>query len=280
MSRVRATRLLQLAEELTSSERTVIEALAELKLATHQQLATLLRNPARRVGLESEARSARRTLARLTALGIFRRLERRIGGIRAGSAGYIYYLGSPGQRLVAYWQGRGLVKGRHRPEPGSQFVRHRLAVSELYVQAILAQKRGQLDVLDFELEPASWRQMVDSFGGATILKPDAFVRIGAGDFTVSSFVEVDLGSESRSVIARKALAYIDYFNSGIEQAGNDVFPRVVFLTTSEARKAAIVDICAALPPERWELFTVTTLDRGLLAISSDRLARSGEATDV
>lgn len=272
MSRVGAARLLQLAEDLGPQERSLIETLAKLKLATHRQLATLLRSPSPQAAPDSDARNARRILARLTDLGIFKRLERQIGGVRAGSAGYVYFLGSAGQRLLAYWQGRGLVQGRHKPEPGSRFVRHTLAISDLYVQVVRTARSGiELEVLDFELEPSCWRPFSDGLGGTTMLKPDAFVRVGIGGYTISSFVEVDLGSESRSVIARKARTYIDYFNSGIEQAEQGVFPRVVFLATSEPRKAAIVSVLANLGPEFRELFRISTLDRGVAALSLDKL---------
>src|SRR5262245_45411693 len=182
MSRVGKARLLGLAEELSQQERALIEALAEMRLATHRQLALLVPSGEREATLESDARQARRMLARLTALGIFKRLERRVGGLRAGSAGYVYFLGSAGERLVAYWRGRGLVKGRHRPEPGSRFVRHRLAVSELWVQAKLQDRRGAVELLAFQPEPASWRRLIDGFGGGSTLKPDAFIDIGLGGF--------------------------------------------------------------------------------------------------
>jgi hypothetical protein len=263
MSRVTTARLLALGAELSERERTLIGELATLRLASHAQLAVLL-TPANTATLTaSQARAARRVLARLTSLGILARLERRIGGVRAGSAGYVYYLGSVGQRLIAYWQGRGLVRGRFRPEPGSRYVRHRLAVSDLYVQARQAERQGQLDFIGFDGEPEAWRQFMDGFGGQTILKPDAFVRIGAGAYESRFFVEVDLGSESRSVIERKVRSYLAYFHSGCEQADQGVFPRVLFATTSERRRSVLVEVCTQLSEEVPELFTVTTLDRAI-----------------
>jgi Replication-relaxation len=266
MSRVSVAGLLTLATELSETERGLVGELAKLKLATHAQLATLLPPLAGEASAASRARTARRVLARLTELRILARLERRIGGIRAGSAGYVYYLGPVGQRLVAYWQGEGLVRGRVRPEPGSRYVRHRLAVSELYVRARQAEREGLLDLLAFDIEPESWRSFEDGFGGRVTLKPDAFARLGVGAYEDRFFIEVDLGSESRSVIAGKARAYLAYFNSGAEQAEHGVFPRVLLLTNSEARRAALVDVCARLPAEAWRLFTVAKLERGVEAM--------------
>ncbi|MDO8213477.1 replication-relaxation family protein [Conexibacter sp. CPCC 206217] len=254
--------LLRLADELTLTEREVVETVARFGLMTHAQVAALLPNrddatPA------SRARAARRMLARLTKHKVLARLERRVGGVRAGSAGYCYYAGPTGQRLLAYWQGRGLGRGRFRPEPGRQYVRHRLAIAELYVQLHAVDADGGLELLAFDPEPACWRRLVDRMGGETILKPDAFVRLGLGAYEARYMLEVDLGSESRTVIARKLRAYLDYFDSGVEQAEHGVFPLVLLATTTETRRAALVEACTRLPAEAWALFAVTTLDQAV-----------------
>lgn len=267
MSRVTTSRLLAIDAELDGRDRFLIEELSMLRLASHAQLAALLPS-GDGASAASQARVNRRRLSRLAALGIFARLDRRIGGVRAGSAGYVYYLGAVGQRLVAYWRGQGFVRGRLRPEPGSRSVRHRLAVSELYVQARLAERAGTLEVLEFAAEPACWRVFSDSFGGQTILKPDAYLRLGLGVDEGRFFLEVDLGSESRAVIAKKARAYVAYFNTGVEQAEHGVFPRVLFATTNERRRGALVEVCARLPEEYWRLFTVTTLDKAIEVMSN------------
>jgi Replication-relaxation len=271
--------LLALAGSLGAAEREVIESLARLRLMSHAQLSALLALPRSEQSATTLARSARRVLARLTARRVLARLDRRIGGVRAGSAGYVYYLGPVGQRLMAYWQGQGLTRGRLRPEPGGRYVRHRLAVSELYVQTRLAADEGSLDLLSFQAEPECWRSYVDGFGGQTVLKPDAYVRLGLGAYEDSFFIEVDLGSESRAVIARKVRAYLDYFASGIEQAERGVFPRVLLLTNTAARKSVLVSVCERLPAEAWALFTITTLDRALEALTGhiDTDAREPES---
>ena len=277
MSRVSAARLLRLAGELGDGERIAIEVVAQLRLVSHAQLALLLESSHPGASAVSTARAVRRTLAQLTALGVLARLDRRVGGVRAGSGGYVYYLGPVGQRLMAYWEGRGLVRGRFRPEPGGRYVRHRLAVSELYVQLKEADRSGELDLLGFEVEPDCWRRYLDGFGGSVLLKPDAFVRVGIGAYEDRCFVEVDLGTESRSVVASKVRAYLDYFRSGNEQAEHGVFPRVVLLTNSETRGAALVDVVTRLPAEHWALFTVATLDRALEVLSGQAGSASYES---
>lgn len=268
MSRVSFAKLLEVGASLDARERELVREVARLRLMTHTQLAALLG-----VGGEaspvSAARANRRVLARLTQLRVLARLGRRIGGVRRGSAGYLYYLGPVGQRLVAYWDGHGLVRGRFRPEPADRYVRHRLAVSELYVEARLAQREGNLDLLAFDVEPDCWRKYLDGCGRQQILKPDAYARVGVGAYEDRYFVEVDLGSESRTVVARKLRAYLDYWGSGQEQQAHGVFPRVLWLTTTQTRECALDDLCRQLPHEGQQLFSVAQLPRATEVLSGE-----------
>lgn len=266
MRRVSRARLVAIAEAMSDIERGIVRAVDRLRLVSHGQVARLAPS-----GFDaspvSAARNVRRMLLRLTELGALARLERRIGGVRAGSAGHVYYLGPVGQRLIAYWNGDGLVRGRMRPEPGAAFVRHRLATSELYVAAREREQAGELDLLAFDVEPDCWRQSLTGLGGPTTLKPDAFLRIGIGAYEDRWFAEVDLGTESRPVLARKLRAYLDYFHTGAEQAASGTFPRVLWLTATDERKATIVDLCAALPEEYWPIFAVNLLNRAMDVIA-------------
>lgn len=278
MSRVNQARLLRLATELGERDHFVIDTVARLGLVSHAQLSALLEPFHPDASAASQARLVRRALAALTAVGVLARLERRVGGVRAGSTGYIYYLGPAGQRLLAYWEGRGLVRGRYRPEPGGRYVRHRLVVSQLYVWLRAADRDGELDLLAFEAEPDCWRRYLDGFGSSVLVKPDAYLRVGVGAYEERCFVEVDLGTESRTVIAGKARAYLDYFHSGHEQADAGVFPRVVILTDTDARRGLVVDVLERLPAEHWQLFAVATLDRALeiLSGSARSLSHGGD----
>jgi len=276
MRRLSTAQLLKLGGELTERERELVVTVGKLRLATHTQLARLLDDEPRSTASQSSrARMARRTLARLTELGLLARLARRVGGVRAGASGYCYYAGPAGQRLIAYWEGRGLVRGRFRPEPGGHYVRHHLAVSELYVRAVVANRSGRLELLGFDVESEAWREYVDSYGARITLKPDAFVRVGAGAFEERAFIEADLGSESRTVLARKARAYLDFYATGVEQAESGVFPRVLILTSGEARRAAIAEVFARLPEPAERVFVVGTLDDGLALLSTESVPPPG-----
>lgn len=261
MSRVSHARLVAIADVMSDREREIVRTADRLRLVSHAQFARLI-SPDPGVTATSAARGIRRTLRRLTDNGVLARLERRVGGVRAGSSGHVYYLGPVGQRVIAYWNGDGLVRGRVRPEPGAPFVRHRLSVTEVYVALRERTGAGELDLMAFDVEPDCWRSSLSGLGATATLKPDAFVRLGLGAYEDRWFVEVDLGTESRPVVRRKLQAYIDYFHTGAEQAAHGVFPRILWLTTTEARKATLVDLCAALPEEHWPLFAVNVMSAG------------------
>src|SRR6185437_9641142 len=149
------------------------------------------------------------------------RLERRVGGVRAGAAGYVYFDAPAAQRLVAYWRGEGLRRPRAAYEPGRAFVAHRLAISEWFVLLSEAERARRLELLAFETEPAV--PFVGAGRQRAVLRPDALVRLGVGEVELHSFLEIDLGSDGRAALTRKARAYLSAWRSG---AVPGVFPRV------------------------------------------------------
>lgn len=222
----------RLDEELSERDRRIVEVTDRLTLLSGAQI--------RRLYFEgtgtgrADSQRARRGLLRLVRLGVLARLERRIGGKKFGSDTFCYRLGPGGQRLARWWRDGIDAPGRLRPEPGARFVRHRLAVSELYVTLAEAARRerdDRLEVLAFEAEPSCWRQFDDGYGGyQRVLKPDAFCRLGVGDLEHWWFVEVDLGTISRRARERQASAYRSYWRSG---AAGELMPRVLWLTPNE-----------------------------------------------
>jgi hypothetical protein len=258
MTRFTRGRLLSLGNDLSVRDREVVQATARLRLVSGKQLKRLFFFEGERP--QTSARLARRALARLVAAGMLGRLERRVGGVRAGSAGYVYALGPAGQRLVRLWRGDD---GRSRPsyEPGGLFVRHVLGVSESYVQLREAEAAGTLELLTFEAEPACWRPFTGPGGGRVVLKPDAFVRLGLGAYEDRYFLEIDCGSEGRGALVRKFQTYLSYYRSGAEQTAHGVFPRVVWITTTEQRVGLLTEVCGSLPSEARKLFAATTAER-------------------
>jgi hypothetical protein len=252
-SYLNTARLDVLKGDLSPKERAILSSLGELRLATASQLERL-------VFASDSARNRRRVLQAMTDRGLLTRLARTIGGKRAGSSGFVYALSMAGRRLLA--QGTG-VPVRQGSAPGAPFVAHSLAVTELAVQLHEAERRGLVDVLDFEGEPHCWRPHPGPGGRQVFCKPDAYVRLGIGEYSDSYFVELDQGTEAPSTLAKKMIEYRRYFATGIEQSWRGVFPRVVWLVPDEKRHQTVVDICSRQPAESWQLHLVTTQDNAI-----------------
>lgn len=234
----------------------VLEDLARVRLLTGRQVQRLHVHEGS--GL-TQARRSRALLQRLYDLRLVHRMERRVGGIRAGSAGYTYALASLGQHLTT---GHGPAGGKRRRkpwDPSHWFVDHVLAVSELYVRLREAERDGEPKiVLDaFDAEPAAWRWWTGPAGERLVLKPDAFVAVLTEEFEHRWLVERDLGTESLPVIRRKAEAYVAYWRSGFEQSREGLFPKVLFIADTNARVVSMLDVLTRLDAEAWQLFQVT-----------------------
>jgi len=107
-SELTAARIHALADSLSDRDRAVLDTLTRTRLATGAQLQRLHFTD---VG----SRERRRVLSALVEKHLLYRLARVIGGNRAGSSGFVFALGTTGQRL------RGLrnSNGRPRARPGS-----------------------------------------------------------------------------------------------------------------------------------------------------------------
>jgi Replication-relaxation len=211
--RLTAAGLERLREELSPRDWAVLHDVDHCRLMAGRQLQLL------HVGEgETAARAARRLLARLTRHGLLARLERRIGGLRAGSAGFVYGLGPAGFRLLHPGAPR-----RRLHEVRDGFLRHTLALAELYLQLRQAEQQGRLELLALETEPRSWRRLADG----DWLKPDLLVVVGLGEDALHSFVELDQGTEHTPALLRKLREYERAYRGEI--SGDTIFPRVVWL---------------------------------------------------
>ena len=253
---VTARRLAELEASLSSRDLMVLWTLGRVRLATGGQLARLEFH-------DVSLRQARAGLASLTERRLLARLCRTVGGVRAGSAGYVYCLDVAGQRLLRRHHER-----THRPwTTGMAFVAHTLAVTELYVRLIEAQRAGELRVMDFVTEPASWRTFHGPGGARSVLKPDARVHVLVGGFEDRWFVEVDRGTEATTTVARTCDRYRQYWASGQEQAIAGVFPRVLWLVPDEHRREQLLDVVGRQPADAGVLFAVGLFDAAIQRIS-------------
>ncbi len=220
-----------LVESLSARDLAVLRSIAEHRfLGTRHIEALQFHDHATAL---SGARSARRVLRRLNDHGLLQHLQRRIGGIRAGSAGYIWTLGSVGVRVLAELDG-ATAPGRYR-EPSLRLLNHCLAIGEVHVELVDASRAGHYELVTVQLEPASWRRFL-GFGGETrLVRPDLAVVTALDDYEDHWFLEVDLGSEHPPTVVRKCRLYLDYQASGQEQTALGVFPRVVWVVSDPSR---------------------------------------------
>ena len=222
-----------LREQLSGNSFSIVRHVAQFRFMTGHQIEQLHFPPSHHNNAASAARAARRTLALLVRERVLLRLQRRVGGARAGSGSFIYVLGPVGHRLLALDGPRP----RYR-EPSTTFIDHTLGVAQLFVDLSLAERAGVFDVLDYQSEPDCWRRF-SWLGTPATLRPDLYVALGVGEFEQRWFCEWDNGTEHLPAIVTKCRQYEAYYQSGKEQAAHGVFPRVCWLVRDERRKRAL-----------------------------------------
>jgi hypothetical protein len=201
----------------------------------------------------TQHRTRRRVLQRLTDWHVLTRLDRQIGGVRAGSTGWIFTLGPIGQRLIQLDAVQRPVGRTRTPwTPSLLFLKHSLAVAEVYVQLVERSKVGSFQLASFAAEPACW--WPDGLGGW--LKPDAFLRLRTAGYDELVWLEVDRGTESLPTLRRKLAGYLDFVQRG--QLGPDgVLPHVVIAVPGQQRAESVAMISATLQASPG-IFTVDT----------------------
>jgi hypothetical protein len=245
----------RLSERLSDRDLRILHQIAELRLMSARQIQLAHFSIAAHGNQAAATRATQRVLKRLTSERLVVRLGRRIGGVRAGSAGFVLALGPVGQRLLF-----GADRRRREHEPGLRFLDHTLAVSQLVVDLQQLASDGRLDLLEMQAEPRSWREFGRGLSGRRLVRPDLFVALGSGEYELRWFVELDRATESLPVIRRKCRLYADYYQSGIEQARSSVFPRVCWIVPTDARAQALDQIIERDPHLPAGLFVVATTE--------------------
>lgn len=148
----------------------------------------------------------RRTMTRLSEQGLVAQLPNRwIGGPGGGSGGHLYQ--APGSRSRAYRD-------------------HRLALAELYVRMVEAERASQFQLTAFAPEPACYERV-----GTLELKPDARLTLSRGEARRHVFIELDRATETAAQITSKLTAYAAAERSWRAESGP--FPLVLFVVTCE-----------------------------------------------
>lgn len=251
--RVSVARLRLLADELTPRYTAPLPHLGRARLLTGAQLDRLLSAPD--LSAETVGRVRRRIMARLHRMGLVGMLERRVGGVRTGSAGHVYALTSAGHTFLALLGGEpppGRV--RHSATPGPLFLTHALTISGIYVDLIEHSQKGGFHVHTFTTEPQCWHPT----GNGGYLRPDAYTVLQTRVHADYWWVEVDQSTESPPRLRAKASAYRDHFTSG--GVGPDGVPPRVLFTAPDTEHAQAITHAVTTSPSAGdgELITVTT----------------------
>lgn len=249
--RLTARVLAAMREELSERDWRVLQALGRVRVLSGAQAERLLFAD---VAAVSRGRTRRRVLGRLVALGLVATLERRIGGVRAGSAGLVYVLSGAGQRLL---DPSGAIGAGPRPRtpttPGPLFLAHALAISETYVRLVETARdtRGVTLPLFAVESDARW----DTRETGEVLRPDALVVLARGAVEDVWWLEVDRGTESLPRLKRLLDRYVRFAQAG-RPGPRGVIPRVLFSVTSDAREDALRRLVERGPDLGRQLFVV------------------------
>ena len=262
-ARIGRAQLQAIAERLDTTDRALLDLLAAHRYATTRQLAQITELSGQYGSARSALRQTSRRLRRQHGLGLVAHLARRIGGTRAGSAGYVWYLTAAGQRLTD--EGRGVR--RRFQEPSPLFLAHTLAITQARVvieQAIHA-VGGHLARL--RTEPACWRSWLRLGGALGWLKPDleaiTATDAGAEDHWL---LEVDLDTEHPARLLAKCHDYQAHLASGTFQAQHGYYPQVVWLLTNPTRAGRLAEQIAADQTLTPGLFKITAAPEQLAAL--------------
>lgn len=252
-SRVSRRQLARMRAGLSDRDIAVLRALEQFHFLTTTQVEHLL-FPVGTMTPLAAARSCRRVLARLHTLRLVDRLERRVGGVRAGSASQVHTVSPLGARLL-----KTPTRRRSR-EPSLAHLNHVLAVAGLVVRLHERARAEGLELLIVETEPDCWRPIVAPHGGRQLLKPDLRLAVGVGDQELHWFVEQDNATEHRPVLERKCHAYFQAWHDGRIRAELGIFPRVLWVVPDERRAAFVELVITELAGFPSGMFVISTSD--------------------
>lgn len=216
---------------LSVRDQAILTSLGHLRFLTTSQLRTL--HFPQHATEPAAARICRRVLGRLAEQRIVEHLERRIGGLRAGSESYVWRVGPVGDRLLRDAQGEA-PRGR-RKEPSLRHLDHTLAIADCYLALVEASRAERLELVAFATEPTCWRTYHGTGGARETLKPDLYAVTASGDYEDHWFIEVDRATESLPTLLKKCTQYERYRRTGQAQADGGVFPRVLWVMPDETR---------------------------------------------
>jgi hypothetical protein len=264
----------ELRHRLSDRDLVILNQVADLRVMSALHIEALHFTTADHQTQLAAARACRRVLERLVRDRLLVRLERRVGGVRAGSASYVYRLGHTGQRVL------NLEGPRRRfREPSVLFTDHTLAITQLVVDLTTTSRGGQFELLDLQSEPRCWRHAGGGHGKVT-LRPDLYAIVGTPEYEYRWFIEVDRGSEHLPTLVAKCQAYDDFYRTGTEQRAHGVFPRVCWIVPCDGRANALVERIQKTRRLTPSMFEVTTPRSSIAALSGEMPIIASRTSDT
>lgn len=195
------------------------------------------------------------TLRRLEKNGLLALVNQPLPGGRQGGRNVnVYNLGAQGWPI--FMEGRRKV---------SRVVSaHRLAIADVYIQLVQAQRDKQLKVVAYATEPDSHLEL-----GGAYLKPDLYVDLiirQPDDSGIAKplWIEVDLGTERQKQLLEQVAAYKAAWHARADYP-LDRYPGVLFVATSDDR-AREITYWLKRAGEAADMFGVTTPDELLTVL--------------
>ncbi|GAB3156105.1 hypothetical protein GCM10027058_29640 [Microbacterium neimengense] len=252
MKNISPSELDRIARTLSSRDWRILKFLSAQKFASTTHLRRLCFTQHATTG--AATRACLRAMERLLERRLVSRLERRVGGVRRGSAGFIWHLDVAGERLT---RPAGAPK-RHVREPSIVFLEHTLAVTDTVVALQELADSGGPALAKLEVETAAWRRFLGPHGVPVVLKPDLYAQLSSEEYDDHWYIEVDRGTESLPVLLTKSRMYATYRGTHAAQAEHGVFPRVVWIVPTQRRVARLEAAIHADPNLPDRIFTCIT----------------------
>ncbi len=201
----------------------------------------------RAAGFHSTTRVNSRLLG-LTDAGLLRRF---FLGMTGGARKALYSMSEKGAGLVQVPY-RGVRRGRDQILLADFFVAHQLWINEIYC----AVKHEAIPIAGAQF--VRWMSFEKPLTGVSLI-PDGYAEVRTPTKSVGMFLEVDLGTESRSVWQGKIRAYLTYGASGgfAREFGQPQF-RTVVVVNSERRLESLRMATSSLTEK---IFWFATFDR-------------------
>jgi len=202
-------------------------------------------------GFGSTTRANTRLLA-LTRAGL---LQRSFLGTTASGRKALYSLSKRGAQLVEVPY-RGLRLGTDETVVVNFFVTHQLRINEIYCTV----KYRAIPTPGVQF--VQWKSFHESIHTAIPLIPDGYFELRTPAKTLATFLEVDLGNESRTVWRAKIQSYLRYAVSGnFERQFGHVQFRTLVVASSERRLVSLRAATAELTDKIFWFATYESITR-------------------